>query len=244
MVTMRTSSITTHINSQIATWRKQREAIDLTAKKPAPLKPSGPFVTISREYGCGGFDVAENTAEIINRERHPVPEWAAYDKAILDAIMADLGISSSLLETLTSPARRQIDEFLQTALSELPSQVVVYRSLAETVRTLAINGNVIIVGRAGRAITRGMEGGYHVRMVAPLDWRIERIARLCGLNRKEAEKVILEKERTRKDYLRRFVKFDSADPSAYHLVVNNAEHGMDGAARMIVAGLSTVGLLG
>lgn len=243
MATMKTSSITTHINSQIATWRKQREKIDLPAGKPAPFRLSGPFVTVSREYGCGGFDVAEKTAEIINRERRPSPPWVAYDRAILDAIMNDLGISSSLLETLTSPARKQIDDFLQTTLSELPPQVVVYRSLAETVRTLATNGNVIIVGRAGRAITRGMEGGYHVRIVAPLEWRVERMAGLCGLSRKEAEKMILEKGRTREDYLRRFVKFESADPNDYHLTVNNAGHGMDGAARMIVAGLSTMGLL-
>ncbi len=244
MVTMKKSSITTHINSQIATWRKQREKIDLTAKEAVPAGLSGPFVTVSREYGCGGFDVAEKTAEILNKERRPSPLWVAYDRAILGAIMEDLGISSSLLETLTSPARKQIDEFLQTALGELPPQVVVYRSLAETVRTLATNGNVIIVGRAGRAITRGMEGGYHVRIVAPMEWRVERIAGLCGLTRREAEKMILEKGRSREDFLRRFVKFESADPSDYHLVVNNAEHGMDGAARMIIAGLSTLGRLG
>ncbi|HSV95758.1 MAG TPA: cytidylate kinase-like family protein [Spirochaetota bacterium] len=243
MATMRTSSITTHINSQIATWQKQREKVDHAPRKAVPVRPSGPFVTVSREYGCGGFDVAEKTAEIINKERRPSPLWVAYDRAILDAMMQDLGLSSSLLETLTSPARKQIDNFLQTALSELPPQVVVYRSLAETVRTLATNGNVIIVGRAGRAITRGMERGYHVRIVAPLEWRVERIAGLSGLTRKEAEKMILEKGRSREDFLRRFVKFKSGDPSDYHLVVNNAEHGMDGAARMIVAGLSTMGCL-
>jgi len=77
-----------------------------------------------------------------------------------------------------------------------------------------------------------------------MEWRVERIAGLCGLTRKEAEKMILEKGRSREDFLRRFVKFESADPSDYHLVVNNAEHGMDGAARMIIAGLSTLGRLG
>ncbi|HNU91291.1 MAG TPA: cytidylate kinase-like family protein [Spirochaetota bacterium] len=244
MVPARTASITTHINSQIATWRKQRERMDLETKRPGPIRPTGPFVTISREYGCGGFEIAEKMAGILNRERRPSPQWAAYDRAILDTIMEDLGLSSSLMETLTSPARKQIDDFLQTALGELPSQVVVYRRLAETVRTLATNGNVIIVGRAGRAITRGLDGGYHVRIVAPFEWRAERIAGLCGLSRREAEKMIREKGGLREDFLRRFVKFESTEPGDYHLVVNNALHGMDGTARMIIAGLSAMGLLG
>lgn len=243
MVPVRTASITTHINSQIATWRKQREKIDLDVKKRDPVRSPGVFVTVSREYGCGGFDIAEKTADIINRERRPSPQWVPYDRAILETIMEDLGLTSSLMETLTSPARKQIDDFLQTALGELPPQVVVYRRLAETVRTLATNGNVIIVGRAGRAITRGLDRGYHVRIVAPLEWRVERIAGLCGLTRREAEKMILEKGSAREDFLRRFVKFESTEPEDYHLVINNARHGMDGTARMIVAGLSTMGLL-
>ncbi|TAL35274.1 MAG: cytidylate kinase-like family protein [Spirochaetes bacterium] len=232
----------TLIGSQISYWKQQREKIELyAAEKPFPS--FGPFVTISREYGCGGFETALRLADVLNAEYSPEPPWLPYHRGLLEKVIHDMGLSAQLAETLTATARDQMTNLLQTTFSKFPPQVAVHRKLAETVRTLATHGNVIIVGRAGKAITREMEKGYHVRIVAPLEWRADRIASILGMGRREAEKIIAEKSKLREDYLRAFVKFDSADPHHYHLLVNNAFHGTDDIVRLVIQGMRLKGLL-
>lgn len=236
------ASIDKHISSQITYWRQQRETLEIE-KPVAVMKKAEPFITMSREYGCGGYRIAETIAGIINTQYKPAPEWLAYDRKVLDKVMSDLGLSSQLAETLTTQARTQMTNLFQTTFSKFPPQVVVYRKLAETVRTLASHGHVIIVGRAGAAITKDMERGYHVRIVAPMEWKIERIARVCNVSQKEAEKMILQKNREREEFLRTFVKFDSSDPKNYHLVINNAEHSPEDIGMLVMEGMRLKGLL-
>ncbi len=243
MKNVSTPAIELLIGSQLSYWKKQRAQLE-TAKTSHPAAPvCCPFVTISREYGCGGYETAGKLAEILNQEYRPEPLWVPYNRVLLEKIMQDMGLSADLVETLTMSARTQMTNLFQTTFSKFPPQVAVHRKLAETVRTLATHGHVVIVGRAGRMITRELSKGYHVRLVAPLEWRAGRIARIAGLNRHEAEKLIAEKSKQREDYLRAFVKYDSADPHWYHLVINNEEHSADEAARLIVQGMRLKGLL-
>lgn len=237
------TSIDKVISSQIKYWRQQREKTGKVPRPPQGLKETLPFITISREYGCGGFEVAEEVAAILTREYRQKPPWAAYDRRVLEMIMKDMGLSSSLAETLTSGARAEMTNLFQTTFSKFPAQVAVYRKLAETVRTLAANGHVIIIGRAGNVITRDMERGYHVRIVAALDWRTERMAALLNVRKKEAEKIILAKMKKRDTFIRKFIKFDLADPHNYHIVINNARHTVEEAGRLIIEGLRVRGLL-
>jgi cytidylate kinase len=231
------ASIETHIHNQIAYWQQQKE------KSEAGKEGVNPFVTISREYGCGAYAIAETIAETLNRECTDGACWVAYDRKVLDAVMEDMGLSSRLAETLTFAAKSQMSNLFQTMFSTIPPQVAVYQKLAETVHTLAINGRVVIVGRAASAITRGMPGGYHVRVVAPLEWKVSRLADLYEMGRREAEKMIIEKGRKRVDFLKNFVKFDSENPVNYHLVINNAEHGPSDIARIVLSGMRLKGLI-
>ena len=236
------SSIGTLINSQFAYWRQQREAAG-PLKGLVARREREPFITISREYGCGGYYIAGTIAKLLNTDYRALPEWVAYDRKVLDTVMEDMGLSSQLVETLTTSARKQMTNLFQTTFSKFPPQVAVYRKLAETVRTLALHGHVVIVGRAGRAITRGMENGFHARIIAPLEWRVERMAGLCKITKKDAERMILEKSRRREDFLKTFVRFDSADPHNYHLTIDESEFTPDGVARLIVEGMRLRGLL-
>lgn len=238
------------IDSQFRTWidnQKDKDIVDglITAQfregKKAPQKKKNieyrPFVTISREYGCGGYEVAKELADIINEEYNVDPVWVPYDRELVDSIMNDLGLSENLAKTLTTTARKALDEIAQTTFGNLPPQVAVYRSLAETVRTLATNGHVILVGRGGNLITRILNTGYHVRLIADHEWKLKRITKFFNTTRRDAEKRMREKTKEREEYLRAFLKYDVADPSNYDLVINQARHSVQETARMILHGL-------
>ncbi len=222
-----------YINNQVRFWHQQKEEVEKIGKEAKAV----PFVTISREYGAGGYEVAEKLVTMINEEYSPEPLWAAYDKDLLDKLSDDMGLSKPLSDTLTHDARTKITEFFQTFFSKFPPQVAVFQRLVENIKTLLLNGNVVIVGRAGRKIAKDMPGGFHVRIVAPLKWRIDRVSRVFGISEKEAEHVIADKTKKRESFLREFVNFDNTDPHNYHIVINMEEITAEEAAKMIYDGM-------
>ena len=226
-----------HVDKQVKAWQQSRD--NVVIKEESPL----PFITISREYGCGGFDIATKLSEILNKTGSGDIPWAAYDRELLEKIISDMGISRTLAETLTASARNSLTNLLQTSFSSFPPQVAVFRKLAETVRILALNGHVIVVGRAGNRITSDMKGGYHVRLVASLDWKINRVSSMANISAGKARTLIHEKEAGRETFIREFVKFDVADPHNYDLVINNSNHTAEQAIPIILEGMRARGLL-
>jgi cytidylate kinase len=239
-----------HVEKQVKFWHERKNKIDKPQtiitkirENKLPKKDYYPFVTISREYGCGGFEVAERLSTILNTEYDFKSPWAAYDKEVLDTVMDDMGICQCLADTLTASARRSLTEFLQTAFSDFPSQLSVYKKLVETIILLAENGHVVIVGRAGNVITRDMKSGYHVRLVADMEWRIDRIATMFRISRHEAREMITKKSKERDSYMKKYVKFDISDPHNYHMFVNNSLYSSEEVARLIIEGMKLKGLI-
>jgi len=231
------------ISNQVRFWKIQKEAIDSIDFKPKSAKGSRPFVTISREYGSGAYNVAEKLIDIFNKNNDHEYNWAAYDRNLLEKISNDMGLSESLSQTLTTNARSKMTELFQTTFSTFPPQVAVYRKLAEITRMLAYNGHVVLAGRAANRITRDMGQGFHVRLVAPLSWRVQRLCNLHQYNMKDAEQKILEMDKEIDGFIKEFVKFDNTDPHNYHLVINMEHITPDQAAKIIADTMKECGLL-
>jgi len=232
-----------YIDSQVRYWKERKDAIEKVEFKDHDEKKNAPFITVSREYGVGAFYLSEKIVQVINQKYKNAHDWAAYDRRLLDNIISDLGLSKSLAETLTDNARTKMTDLLQTSFSSFPPQVAVYRKLVETIRTLAITGNVVLVGRAGNIITRDMVKGFHVRLVAPMHTRIEKISERFKVSHKEAETMIIEKDSKRDGFIKEYVKFDNTDPLNYHLVVNLGHMSDDEAAVLIVESMKACGFL-
>ncbi len=233
-----TAALDRCISAQVSFWKQQKETI-----ATPETKSHHPFITISREFGCCGYEVAQKIVEIINEEYSPEPLWAAYDRNVIDKVTEDMGLSTSLVETLTGNARNTLTNMFQTTFSKFPPQVAVYRKMAETVAIIAANGNAVIVGRGANMITRSVEGGFHVRMVAPLNWRADKLLEKAKIAKTDALRELAEKEKQRQSFFREFLKFDVADPHNYHLLINNSHYTTEEAARMIIDGLRIKGLI-
>ncbi len=230
---MKTQSMDKYINAQIKYWQQQKNTISAQEKKNYRQ-----FITITREYGCSGYTIAKEIVKILNNGgKKPEPLWAAYERGVLDRVMKDMGLSSHLTRTFTDDAQKALTDILKTAFGSLPPQVAVYQKLAETIRLLAANGNVVIVGRAANVITRGMFGGYHVMIIAPMEYKVKNVMKLKNITKKEAEKLVIENTSRRENYIREYVNFDITDPKNYDLVINLAHHTTNGVAQLIIEGM-------
>jgi cytidylate kinase len=231
---MKRAALDKYINSQVKYWQQQKNT--LTA--PPETKSLRQFITISREYGCSGYSIAKDIVKIMNNaDKTPEPLWAAYERQVLDRVMEEMDLSSHLVKTLTDDALRDLTDILKSAFSDLPPQVAVYQKLAQTIRILAGHGNVVLVGRAANVITRGMSGGYHAMIVAPMEYKVKNIMKLKNVTKKEAEKLVTENTERRVNYIREYVRFDVTDPHNYDLVINLANQSASSAANLIVDGM-------
>jgi cytidylate kinase len=125
---------------------------------------------------------------------------------------------------------------LTSAVHELlglkPSEWTLIHKTTDTILQLARMGNVIIVDRGANIIASKLKNTFHVRLVAPLEKRIEHIKELMDINDKEAANYIKKEDENRRLYLKSYFHADIDDPLNYHLVVNTDMLTYNGAAHL------------
>jgi cytidylate kinase len=88
------------------------------------------------------------------------------------------------------------------------------------INNLASRRKTVIVGRGGQAILKNKVGVIHVRIIAPVEVRVERLMKSGGLSREDALKLVEENDKAAAEYLRRFYNIDWEDQANYDLVLN------------------------
>lgn len=151
--------------------------------KEDPVKQlyPGPVLTISREVGCPAKKIAAGLAEQLNKiktgksKTHP---WHWISKEILIESARELQVDSSQIQHVFDYKSRGVLEDLLMAQSKdyYKSDLKIRTTIAKVIRKFANEGNAIIVGRGGVAITRDIPKSLHIYLEAPLEWRALRVA--------------------------------------------------------------------
>ena len=178
-----------------------------------------PTVTVTREFGCEGYPVAERLQTLL--EKRSGQPWVVMDRALLARGAADHTLSQQMLQGI-GDRNTFLDEILSTFSSRWKSDKDYYRLLCRQIVALAQGGNVILVGRGAALLTQRTPNCFHIRIVAPMGFKVESIRSRMGLESEEARELILERQRQRDDFLKEFLGRDIADPTLYHLLFNNA----------------------
>jgi cytidylate kinase len=109
----------------------------------------------------------------------------------------------------------------------------VIQQSAETILKLAELGNVILIGRGGNVITAKLPQVLHVRLVAPLEERIEHAHEDYHMTLAKARDFCVSEDLGRERYLKKYFNADICDPMLYHLIINTGLVGYDEAAEII-----------
>lgn len=111
------------------------------------------------------------------------------------------------------------------------------QAVQDIIEMLAIEGNVVIVGRAGQAILQKDPDVLHLRVIAPLETRIQRIIKAHHVSPQAARAQIEDSDRFRAQYLKRFYNIQWDDPSLYHLVINTGNISLETSAEVVCSAL-------
>jgi cytidylate kinase len=206
--------------------RRQKEKAAAQHRKPKPR----PCLTLSREFGCEGYPVAELLRDLMMQKTGD--EWVLIDKAVLEEVSRRHNISEDILRSL-GEKNRILDEVLATFSPRWTSEHDYFRLLCRHVVALAEQGNVIIMELGGAVITRHIEHSYHFRIFAPSKFKTETIARRTGIEIEATEKLVEKQQKLRDKFTRDFLDRDDHDPELYHLLFNNRYNTPEKIARTI-----------
>ena len=193
--------------------RMDREAANIQQ-----LGIGGPVITLSREYGCPGKKIATMLADRILAEKNV--EWTMISKEVLETLAEELNLNPSVVEDLANFEDRRITDYIALLLSKdyYPGEQKIKNTLSDIILSFATKGNTIIVGRAGFNICNQIEKSFHIRLVAPIEWRIDYMSKKRNISYPDAMKLVEEMSRKREQFLKFFMdnqKYDISFDSTY-----------------------------
>src|SRR5947209_4958526 len=194
-------------------------------------------VTISREYGSGGGEIAAHLAQGL--------QWQLIDHEVVVRVAEKLQVSEEEAEDqdeCVESLSARIFKSLRLLHPTMPVTVDIPQSMdsrafyevrCQIIEGAVGSGKVVIVGRGAQAQLAGRRDVLHVRIVTPLELRIDYVMNREGLNRAEALGRILKKDQERKRYLETFYHRSPGDPLLYDIVLNTGVLDLDGAVDVI-----------
>ncbi len=175
-------------------------------------------VTISREMGSLGLEVAGEAGRVLGYR----------------VIWRELINQAAIRAGAPDAALAAIDELGLIGICPSPQACLAYRTaVKDVIEELASEGNVIIVGRAGQAILHTWPDVYHVRVIAPKQTRIERVAAKHSVTLECAQAQVEASDQYRRKYIKRFYQVRWDDPLLYDLVINTGRLSVAAAAQLL-----------
>jgi cytidylate kinase len=164
-------------------------------------------ITVTREYGAGGYEVARGLAEALG--------WELLDRELLHRAAAVEHLPDAELERLDEKAVRLADRFRLH-----PPHQRYLHGLKEAATQAAARGNVVLVGRGTGHLLAGLPNVFHLRLAALREWRARRMAQKEGWSLEQALARCTEEDRTRDRFTRYFFGEVPFQPARYDLTVH------------------------
>jgi cytidylate kinase len=204
-------------------------------------------ITVSRQIGSGWREVADRLIDELGLRM--------FDKRLMMQVAAEVGIHEAeivdysddeyrargFFERLFSRQRTVASITTRTRGSlgteERSTQVLDEARAIDLIRaTIGAayeRGSVLIVGRGGQVILEDKPDVLHVRIVAPMEQRIQRIQDRESITLPQARRLAIERDRAKEEYLRTFYSIDPSDVTMYDLVVNTSKLGVEETVRLV-----------
>jgi cytidylate kinase len=145
-----------------------------------------------------------------------------------------------LLETLNEKGLTVLEDWIATLVFKRhlwPNQYL--KSLMKVISTIGRHGRAVILGRGANFILcpECPDVSFRVRIVAPLEMRVQNVARDFNIESEEAKRRVLRTESNRRAFVRKYFHADITDPYNYDLVINIETLSIDAATEAIKGAL-------
>lgn len=188
-----------------------------------------PIITISRQYGAGGREIAGLMAEKLGVK--------LYDRQIVHIAAAKIGIDDLSekdlleLENYVKPLSMSFLPFRSFGMNMSDSSQKIFMTESAAIRKLAQDGPCVILGRSADYVLRKFENKFSIFVCADDDFREARGKSVYG---GKSLKELDQEDKKRARYYNYYTGQNWGEGQNYDLVVNTSHDSLDKIADAII----------
>jgi cytidylate kinase len=214
-------SIAQFVKQQIRKWESSAAEKDIKPEVHIPV------ITVSMEPGSGGSLVAQQIADRLG--------FDYFHRGIIQGIAKSAKIRATVIDTLEKERLSGIEDFISSLYKDQYLYPGIYmQHLLKVVNTIADHGRAVIVGRGANFILPPEER-FSVRVVAPLEIRVQNVARAYKVAAEKAKTRVIGRESRRSAFVRKSYNADISDPENYDLTINTGRMRIQTAVEAVIA---------
>lgn len=197
-------------------------------------------ITIGRQLGSGGKEIAEMLARHLNIK--------AYDKTLLEEAARESGIDTTVFEN----ADEQESESYFSGIFSIHGAITDYfkgdsimdkdrlfEIQSETIQHLANRESCVIVGRCAEYVLRDHPAMLSIFITADREDRIGRIMKSECLEHDKAAEYLEKNDKRRRSYHDYYATTHWGEASSYDLCINSSRMGIEGTTEFILNFIKT-----
>ena len=190
-------------------------------------------ITVGRQYGSGGREIGTMLAEKLG--------IAYYDDMLLKEAAKESGLCEDLFRSFDERPKSflysvAMDPYSFSMNHVMPKGSIeqqVYLATYDTIKKLADKGPGVLIGRCADYALKDRDDVINLFITAPLENRIERVARRNGITRDEAKERIKRTDKSRASYYNYYSSKDWGDAKSYDLCIDSSLLGLEGTVELL-----------
>ena len=200
------------------------------------------IVTVEREYGCGGSEIAQRLAERLG--------WKLWDQLLTEEIAHLANCSKAVVEEreertdplyyrlLKSFMRGSYEGSLNAPKLNLVDSENILKMTQRVVLHAAGKGDCVIVGRGSQLFLKDRPDTFRVFLYAPREDKVRRLL-ARGKSEREAQELVDTVDHERAGFIEKYFHVEWPDRAVYHVMINTAA-GDEAVVHTIVNSLKSV----
>lgn len=222
-------SLIPSIEQRESAWIRMQERL---AHVPRPQ--SRPAITLSRQYGCEGYPLAQRLKELL--EEASGQPWHIFDKALLDRVASDEKLSRQFLKHLGDESHAQ--DILRSHFGYLTHNEA-YAVLVKHLVQLASAGNAIIVGQGGAIVCQDLKNCFHFRLCGRPEFRALTLAQRLEIPLPEAQELVRTQSKLRENFIKECLHEDITSQRWFHAIFDNERLGVETIAQACLSAVTS-----
>ena len=190
-------------------------------------------ITVGRQYGSGGREIGTMLAEKLG--------IAYYDDMLLKEAAKESGLCEDLFRSFDERPKSflysvAMDPYSFSMNHVMPKGSIeqqVYLATYDTIKKLADKAPCVLIGRCADYALKDRDDVINLFITAPLENRIERVARRNGITRDEAKERIKRTDKSRASYYNYYSSKDWGDAKSYDLCIDSSLLGIEGTVELL-----------
>jgi len=185
-----------------------------------------PVITVARDPGSGGSLIAQKVAEML--------DFYYFHNDLIKGIAKSADVNERVMRSIEQERMTGIEDFISSLLNkEYVWSGLYLKHLVRIINVIAKHGRAVIVGRGANFILRPEEC-FRVRIVSPIDMRIQNVSSAYGVTESEAKKRILSRESKRRKFIKEAFGKEVENPVHYDIVLNTGRLSMEAVEESII----------